>query len=179
MKRLTLTLLGLGVLAGCNAGPNRTNIEVIQNMMDQVSVKSQDWNPAEGDKGQMRMPPEGAIARGHAPYKYADDPGGAERDVNPLAGDRSPEMLTFGRKYYDIYCTVCHGADGAGAGPVAEQMAVKPRNLVSPEALAYTDGRIYYAITAGRGVMGSYASQIPDVKTRWAIVNYVRSLQKK
>ena len=54
----------------------------------------------------------------------------------------------------------------------------KPRNLLSAEAKAYTDGRMYHAITAGRGVMGSYAGQIPDEKTRWAVVNYVRTLQR-
>lgn len=29
------------------------------------------------------------------------------------------------------------------------------------------------------GVMGSYASQITDAKKRWAVVNYVRTLQKQ
>ena len=58
-------------------------------------------------------------------------------------------------------------------------MAVKPRNLIIPESKAYSDGRIYHAITAGKGVMGSYASQITDANRRWAVVNYVRSLQKQ
>ena len=49
---------------------------------------------------------------------------------------------------------------------------------MSAEALAYSDGRIYQAITAGKGVMGSYMSQITEAKTRWAVVNYVRTLQK-
>ncbi len=178
MKRLTVTIFGLVLLTACNAGPNKTNIEVIQNMMDQVSIKSQDWDQ-KTDEGQMRTPPAGTVSRGHPPYKYQNDPTGADHDPNPYGSDRSPEFLTFGRKYYDIYCAVCHGVTGDGNGPVAEKMAVKPRNLVTPDALAYSDGRIYYAIVAGRGVMGAYASQIPDVKTRWAIVNYVRSLQKK
>jgi mono/diheme cytochrome c family protein len=168
----------LAFLTACNAGGNNTNIEWIQNMMDQVSIKSQDWNPAEGDKVQMRMPPPGTVARGHAPYKYANDSVAAEKQPNPLAGNNDPATLEKGRKYYDIYCLVCHGDKGAGDGPVAEKMAVKPRNLLLPEAKAYTDGRIYHAIVAGRGVMGSYAGQIPDDNTRWAIVNYLRTLQR-
>lgn len=166
-------------LAGCNGGKNQTNIELVTNMMDQESIKSQDWDPKDGDKVQMRMPPEGTVARGHAPYPYQNDPAGGERQANPFAGDMSAETLTMGQKTYAIYCKVCHAADGGSHTPVADKMAVKPRNLLSAEALAYSDGRIYQAITAGRGVMGSYQSQIPDAKQRWAVVNYVRSLQKK
>lgn len=178
MMKYAVALFAVVGLAGCNAGPNKTNIEVIQNMMDQISIKSQDWDPKQGDAGQMRTPPEGAISRGHAPYKYLGDPAGGAAEKNPLGGDMSPETLTVGRKYYDIYCSVCHGATGAGNGTVAEKMSVKPRNLISADAKGYSDGRIFYAITAGIGVMGSYQSQIPEEKKRWAIVNYVRSLQK-
>lgn len=178
MKRLLVIAASVLGLSACNGGKNKTNIELITNMMDQISIKSQDWDPREPDKMQMRVPPAGAVARGHAPYPYADNPNEAEKMPNPLAKDNSPEILTLGRQKYDIYCAVCHGGKGAGDGTVAEKMAVKPRNLLIPEAKAYTDGRIYHAITAGRGVMGSYASQIPDAKARWAVVNYVRSLQR-
>lgn len=174
----SLSTLVIAVLAGCNGGPNKTNIELVTNMMDQESIKSQGWDHKD-DKVQMRMPAEGTIPRGQVPYPYANDPAAADRQPNPLAGDMSAETLTLGNKTYEIYCKVCHGATGAGDGSVAEKMAVKPRNLLTPEALAYTDGRIYHAITAGKGVMGSYQSQITDSKKRWAVVNYVRSLQKK
>jgi len=176
MKNSIFLAAVLVVLAGCNASGNKTNIELIQNMMDQVTIKSQDWDPKQGEQVQMRMPPPGAVPRGHKPYKFQNDSAGAEKLNNPLEG--TPEILELGRKQYDIYCTVCHGAKGAADGPVAEKMAVKPRNLLIPEAKAYSDGRIYHAIVAGRGVMGSYAGQIPDEKARWAIVNYVRSLQR-
>lgn len=178
MKRLSLILSSLVLLTACNGGPNKTNIELITNMMDQISIKSQDWDPREGDKLQMRVPPAGTVSRGHAPYMYANDVAAAEKESNPFANDHSPETMALGQRNYEIYCLVCHGATGAGDGSVAEKMAVKPRNLISAEAKAYSDGRIYYAVTAGKGVMGSYASQITDPKARWAVVNYVRSLQK-
>lgn len=179
MKKLIFALFASAVLAGCNAGPNQTNIELVTNMMDQPIVKAQGWIPDQPDKVQMRMPPDGTRARGVYYYPYLKDPAGAEKQVNPLAGDMSPETLTLGRKTYDIYCAVCHGAEGHSDGPVAAKMAVKPRNLVSDESKAYTDGRIYHAITAGKGVMGPYMTQITDSKRRWAVVNYVRSLQRK
>ncbi len=165
-------------LLGCNAGPNQTNIELNQNMMDQVTVKAQDWDPNHPGAVQMRVPPEHTMPRERVPYVYANDPAAGEAEANPLRGDFSAETLTLGKNTYAIYCQVCHGETGVGDGPVAEKMAVKPRNLLTPEGKAYSDGRIYYAISAGRGVMGSYASQIPDVKARWAVVNYVRTLQR-
>jgi mono/diheme cytochrome c family protein len=179
MKRLIFVLGSMLCLAACNAGPNQTNIEIVTNMMDQESIKSQDWDPKQGDQVQMRMPPEGTVSRGHPPYAFATDPAGAEKQRNPLSGDMSAETLTWGHKTYDIYCKVCHGPEGKGDGPVSVKMAVKPRNLISAEALAYSDGRIYHAITAGKGVMGSYMSQITEANRRWAVVNYVRSLQKQ
>lgn len=179
MKRLIYIAAATLVLTGCNAGPNQTNIEIVTNMMDQTSIKSQDWNPNEGDKVQMRQPPVGTVARGHVPYPYASDPAGAARQPNPFSADQSPEFLTVGREQYDIYCGLCHGHQGGGDGQIAAKMAVKPRNLLTPEAKAYSDGRIYHAITAGFGVMGSYAGQITDARKRWAVVNYVRTLQKQ
>jgi mono/diheme cytochrome c family protein len=179
MKKLIFLSGFTLLLAACNGGHNQTNIEVIQNMMDQKSIKSQGWDPDQGDKVQMRAPPEGTVPRGFTPYPYQTDPGGAEKQRNPLAGDMSAETLTLGRNTYEIYCKICHGEQGNGDGKVAEKMAVKPRNLMSDEAKSYTDGRIYHAITAGKGVMGSYASQITDSKRRWAVVNYVRSMQKR
>ncbi len=177
MKKL-FAAFSVFVIAGCNAKGNNTNIEVIQNMMDQVTIKSQDWDPKEGDKVQMRTPPPGTVPRGFTPYKYATDPAAAWRQQNPLAGNSSEEVLDLGRKQYGIYCAVCHGDKGDSIAPVVEKMLVKPRNLIMADAKAYSDGRIYHAITAGIGLMGAYAGQIPDEKARWAIVNYVRTLQR-
>jgi len=167
------------LLVGCNGGPNQTNIEWITNMMDQPVVKSQGWIPDEGDKVQMRMPPDGTVSRGHPPYPYMTDYAGAEKQKNPIGGNMSPEILTLGHKTFEIYCKVCHGPEGRGDGKVAQYMNVKPRDLMSAEAKAYSDGRIYQAITAGKGVMGGYMSQITDAGRRWAVVNYVRSMQRK
>ena len=177
MKRLFL-LGGMLSIVACNGGVNKTNIELIQNMMDQPSVKSQDWVPEDGDKLQMRTPPKGTIARGYPPYAFENDIAGAEKQPNPFAGDTSEKVMSSGKKYYGIYCLVCHGDLGAGDGKAATKMAVKPRNLINDAAKAYSDGRIYHAITGGRGVMQKYAAEIPDPKIRWHIVNYVRSLQK-
>lgn len=183
MKRLLACVLFVGssvFLVGCNGGKNQTNIELIQNMFDQVSIKSQDWDPSQGDKVQMRMPPDGTLPRDFVRYKYPNDPEAAEKNlVNPLAGDTSEETMALGKKYFETYCWECHGKEGHGDGPVSVKMPVKPPPLISDKVKHFKDGRIYHIIMMGQGVMGSYASQITEPRTRWAVINYVRSLQRK
>ena len=178
MKK-TLAAVSILMLTACNGAPNQPNIELVRNMMISPAIKSQGSNMDNPDQVQMRMPPDGTVSRGNPPYVYQNDPGGAEKQKNPLAGNRSPEVLTLGQKTFEIYCLPCHGPGGRADGPVGKIMHPTPRDLGSAEAKAYTDGRIYHAITAGKGVMGSYASQITDANRRWAVVNYVRTLQQK
>ncbi len=73
MKHIALITF-IAFITGCNGSKNQTNIELIQNMMDQVSIKSQDWDPKNPGQVQMRCPPEHTVSRGHTPYKYAKDP---------------------------------------------------------------------------------------------------------
>ena len=173
-----------GIVAmGCNGGKNKTNIELIQNMMDQIHVKPQDWDPDSKDFSTVKVPPEGTIAQNRIPYLFDGDPVGAgEKLKNPLAGDRSPEVLLQGKKVYEIYCGICHGAKGAGDGSVAPKMALKPPTLLSDKVKNHPDGRLYHIIVNGQGVMGAYGAQIGSLpenyNDRWKLVNYVRSLQE-
>jgi len=180
LKRL-LSLISVAlpfVIIGCNGGKNQPNIEIVQNMMDQESIKSQGWNHVD-DKVQMRMPPAGTVPRGFEPYKYPTDPEAAEKNlVNPLGNDTSEETMAKGKKYFNIYCSVCHGFEGKGDGTVSVKMPVKPPPLISDKVKNYKDGRIFHIMTMGQGVMGTYATQITDPKNRWAVVNYVRLLQR-
>jgi mono/diheme cytochrome c family protein len=84
--------------------------------------------------------------------------------------------MSTGRKYYDIYCIVCHGATGDGRGYIVPKFTMPPV-LYSDKVRQWPDGRIYHTITLGQGLMPSYASQIP-AEQRWAIIHYVRALQR-
>jgi len=182
MKTLQNILLfgTLFLLIACNAGKNQTNVELIQAMMDQESIKAQDWDPKQPGKTMMLTPPKGTIARGKAPYPYHLNPKLAEKNLkNPYAGQMGPEIIEVGQEHYKIYCSVCHGARGAGDGTVAAKMSIKPPAMTSDRIRNLNDGRIFHAMIDGYGVMGSYANQIRDPKVRWSIVNYVRILQKK
>jgi mono/diheme cytochrome c family protein len=159
-----------------NAKPN---IELIQDMMDQPALKPQDYMPNDPNKAAARLPPEHTVPIGYKPYPYHLNPEEAQAKLrNPYSGNMSPEVLELGRAKYDIYCAVCHGYEGKGDGPVAPKMALKPPSLVAGRTPGLNDGGIYHIITDGQGVMSSYAYQMPNDNDRWAIVNYVRSLQK-
>jgi hypothetical protein len=43
---------------------------------------------------------------------------------------------------------------------------------------AWPDAHLYHVIAAGQGVMGPYASHIPQAY-RWQVVNYIRFLEKQ
>jgi mono/diheme cytochrome c family protein len=166
------------VLIGCNGGKNSPNIELMQDMMEQNNLKSQDYDQFRKE-GSNRVPPEGTVPRGFTPYQYAGDALTAEAKlVNPLAGVKFDSSIEVGKAKYNIYCSVCHGLTGQGDGNVAPYLALKPPALVTDKVKAFNDGRIFHIITDGQGVMSTYATQIHKVEDRWAIVNYIRTLQK-
>ena len=89
-----------------------------------------------------------------------------------------------GQERFNIYCATCHGLVGDGKGMVAvralERMEpdwATPVALASPAAREQPVGQIFNTITNGIRKMPAYASQTP-VKDRWAIVLYVRALQR-
>lgn len=95
--------------------------------------------------------------------------------ANPV--QRTSASIERGRERYDIYCGVCHGAEGLGDGPVASSLANAVRNLTDQRVLDQTDGWMYAVITHGFGaLMPGYGGRVAP-EDRWHIVNYVRSLQ--
>lgn len=165
---------------GCGPTKNKPNVDIIQDMMEQPALKAQDFMPHDKSKSSMRVPPEGSWPQNVKPYLYKGKPEEASKQANPFSGDVSPEFVKLGERHFNNYCSLCHGPAGLGDGQIAEKfVGVKPPSLVTDKAKAYTDGRIFHIITEGQGIMGSYIYQMPNEKDRWAVVNYLRSLQKK
>lgn len=63
-------------------------------------------------------PPEGSVARGELVRRQALAPPGPPADG---------ELLRLGAERYAIYCTPCHGASGAGDGPITAHGPAAPR----------------------------------------------------
>ena len=90
---------------------------------------------------------------------------------------RTSSSIERGKDRYDIYCAVCHGAEGLGDGPVASSLANAVRNLTDQRVLDQSDGWMYAVIVNGFGaLMPGYGGRILQ-EDRWHIVNYVRTLQ--
>lgn len=96
----------------------------------------------------------------------------ADRLVNP-----TDPIATFARgdTLYQVFCTVCHGSQGAGDGTVSRRVGAP--SLLTDRARTLSDGNIYSIIRYGRGVMPRYGDKIVEPEHRWAVVNYVRFLQ--
>jgi mono/diheme cytochrome c family protein len=122
---------------------------------------------------------------GATPHVHAPVP--AEyRTVTPpsdLWTDRS--MLARGQAIYEDKCAVCHGPAGAGDGPAAPSLAVKPPSLRDEAMVAEMSGAYWFwRISEGAGVepFRSAGSVMPAYKNdlseadRWALVAYQHSL---
>jgi mono/diheme cytochrome c family protein len=154
-----------------------------------------DFQPRAKSDGAFDDFPDGRANRGMIPGTVArgllkdDDPAffygladGAWITGLPDRVQVNAATLARGREGYDIYCAPCHGYDGQGGGTVPKRVELSgkawiPANLVGPPMVTIPNGQLYNTIANGRGTMLGYAAQIP-VEDRWAIVLYVRALQR-
>jgi mono/diheme cytochrome c family protein len=126
------------------------------------------------------LPAKGTVAEGFMPFPYAQTNEDYERAglelKNPL--HFSDTVLTHGKELFEIYCDHCHGAKGEGDGKMVqnEKFPAPPSYTAGLKDLP--EGKIFYTIHYGKGMMGSHASQLSQ-KERWKIVYYVQSLQGK
>ena len=143
-------------------------------MMEQDRVNAQSPSVFFADGRGMRTPVEGTVAKGFIPYPYKGQTNPTEVLSNPFLATK--ENIALGKAKYFTYCTPCHGDFADGDSRLRGQFP-NPPTLHSKRARDFSDGMIYHIITNGQNVMPSYASQITRDE-RWAIVNYVRVLQR-
>ena len=89
----------------------------------------------------------------------------------------TPEVIAQGQERYTISCKVCHGDTGAGNGIAGKYGLVAIANLHQQRIRDMADGEIFNTITHGKNTMMGYGDRI-QVQDRWAIVAYIRALQK-
>ncbi len=106
------------------------------------------------------------------PTKTGGTPVAAGAELPHLKGDLDAK----GDSLYQNFCSPCHGAAGAGNGPVSAKFVGIP-SLLTDRARGYTDGYLYSMVRYGRGLMPKYGDKVNNPIDRWAIVNHVRKLQ--
>jgi hypothetical protein len=126
------------------------------------------------DQFGVRKPVQGTVARGFLPYVYSGQPQPVQTFVNPLIPDK--KNLELGERKYFTFCSPCHGNYADGDSRLNQQFP-NPPSLHTDRARDFSDGMIYHIITNGQNIMPPYASQITRDE-RWAIVNYIRVLQR-
>jgi mono/diheme cytochrome c family protein len=131
------------------------------------------------------LPPAGTIKRGEMfPSEQLTDTLGTYvkspslKNPYDTVSMSKAEMAEAGR-LFNVNCAICHGAKGGGNGPIAAAGHVGGvANLTADAYVKMTDGMMFHSITYGKGVMGSYASQVTRAQ-RWMIIKYIRTLQPK
>ncbi len=120
---------------------------------------------------------------GAVPYYYSDTEPDRLRAVADITQNPFPitvDGLKRGAELYNIFCAICHGESGDGAGFIYENGAypAAPRNFLAQEWVDTSAGLYYHAIMYGKNVMGAYKDKV-GYEERWQIIHHIRALQAK
>lgn len=131
--------------------------------------------PAKGAPARAEWQPNN-LAYGAAPDYYNTGKMG-DRWGDGIPVTVTAAMMKRGQERFAINCQICHGATGAGDGITSKYGWVGIANYHEQRFLDMADGEIFNTITNGKNTMLGYGGNIP-VADRWAIVAYLRALQK-
>ena len=178
---LSVIMISLILYSGCFQGTpsENTPIHLNPNMdKQQKYIPFQKSNFFKNGSG-MRMPVPGTVARGNLreddAYFAGKNKDGSFIKTNPL--EITMDVLERGQQRFNIYCAPCHDQTGAGQGIVIKKGFLPPPSFHLDRIRVFPNGYYYDVITNGIRNMPSYKAQIP-VNDRWAIVAYVRALQR-
>ena len=181
---LGVTVIAVMVVAGKRGDlSRRPPIELFPDMDRQPKLRPQAANTFFKDGLSSQQPIDGAVARGSAYQDVPENTGkipGTTNWVQTIPAPVTAQVMARGRERYDISCAPCHGAQGDGKGITTKfGMAVIAdlHDAAGRKVPQQSDGQLFGTISHGKGLMQGYAStlSIPD---RWAIVAYVRALQR-
>ncbi len=139
-----------------------TKLQYMPDMADTPGVKTQK---------EYIDPPEGSIAVTDIPY--AATPEEETLLQNPIPADQA--SIARGDKLFHTFCSVCHGSSGKGDGTIVDEFPPPP-DLTSDLNKGRPDPFFFNKISKGGPLMPSLGYAL-DMKERWHIVNYLRTLQ--
>jgi mono/diheme cytochrome c family protein len=181
---------------------DRPPIEIFPDMDHQPKVKAQVPSKFFADNRGNRLPVPGTVPVGYSiplrdqatgeivemggPYKQIAFSNAPDYYNTGKIGDRwgtglpievTMEVMARGRERYNISCKVCHGAVGLGNGLATQYGLAAVANLQLERFRTMADGEIFNTITHGKNTMMGYGHNI-QVEDRWAIIAYMRALQR-
>jgi mono/diheme cytochrome c family protein len=187
--RYFLLLFGLCVLAVMGIFGKRGHffrqppLEIFRDMDRQPKYRPQQPSPLFANGRTSQDPILGTVARddrfANTPENTGREPSapGTTNFVATIPVPVDERLMARGKQRFEIYCLPCHDPQGTGAGIVKKYGYATVRSLHEKIVVEQKDGEIFNTITYGKLTMFAYGSQIP-VEDRWAIVAYVRALQR-
>lgn len=200
-KLLVFTFLSAGVIAlvSCNDArreqgrvymPDMAYSRAYETYAERDSTKfTTDPNDASDKIFYNNKPVEGTIARGEEmPFPLAKDLGkdtanyfASKAIANPITAALNTADSTEAARLYLVNCGICHGAALDGNGPLYKDgkgpFSAAPAMLVGNKKYEeMPEGQMFYSVTYGKNMMGSYASQLSR-KQRWMIVKFIKEQQ--
>jgi len=187
-KRLALAALACTVLPACTDWAGY-DIDVASGKVPQLANMRQSVIP--DPYAMPRLPAPHTVPSGNPMGDVPERFSGAQLDSvaptlrNPYAGGAPPAVLARGALVYANNCSVCHGPQGAGNGPVAQPATAGGKTfgrfpgapaINGAVTAAKSDGYLYAVVVAGRGLMPPYGERVTQ-GDRWAVVEYLRTLQ--
>lgn len=168
-------------------------LEVFPDMDRQAKLRPQTYDAFFSDHRSSRLPVAGTIAHtepyrfeGKEIFAFQDDPvntgkiPGTTNFVETIPVPVNAKLMDRGQQRFTIYCSPCHGAQGDGKGITTRLGMATIADLHDGgvrKIPQQPDGQIFNTITYGKNLMGAYGGLIP-VEDRWAIVAYVRALER-
>lgn len=173
-------------LAGCRGNPGEDPpIHWQRQMFTQDKGKAQRENTFFADGRAMRPIEPGTLSTSTpvdpTSFHTGKDDEGKHISKFPIEVTVDEKLLVRGQNRYNIYCAPCHDRTGSGNGLVIQRANKYSRWLPT----SYSDqrlvdapvGQLFDTISNGKGTMPAYSYQVPTAD-RWAIVAYVRALQR-
>lgn len=198
---LILLLAGIGIVAAAGfrgSKSRRPPTEIFPDMDRQAKYKPQKASEFFADGRVERVPVAGTVPLGYnrslkqtpgleqEPGFYKGFTQGNDYLDTGKMGDSwgtgipipvNDAFVERGHQRFQINCAVCHGATGAGNGITTQYGLVGVPSYHQDRLRTMADGEIYNTIVHGKNTMMPYGDKV-NREDRWAIVAYVRALQR-
>jgi len=177
-----LLLIASVAIVGCRGtSSSKPPVHPNLNMDYMEKYEPQEASEFFEDGRSMRMPVAGTVARG----MLKEDTGlnlGRSADGALLAEspvELTRDLLERGQNRYNIYCGPCHGSAGDGQGVIMTggYGYVQAPSYHTERLRDIEDGHLFNVITNGYNNMPAYGYHV-GAEDRWAIVAYIRALQR-
>lgn len=178
MKNLVYIALSVLLMISLSSCHNKTKrkVQYMPDMYVPVPYETYSENPILPKHMTSQHPVKGTVARGETVYEVPNTNEGYEYAKLNVKSPLDSTQIDYqkGKKFYNMYCSVCHGKKGDGNGVLSQRD--KFNGIPNYKDRDITEGSIYHVIMYGRNMMGSYASQLTE-NERWQIVHYVQKLR--